>query len=304
MDRVPPARAAHPPADITTGVRYTRPALGYLLVATAAVLWGCWSLFLRPAGLSGAAVALVLFGVMAVPAAFTTRRPLVRDRRSAAALLILGLCDAGNAVLYFEALRRGPIAVAVLTHYLAPLLVALLAPLLLGERRSPRALLAAPVSLAGLALVIYQPGSGFPLITALLGTGSAVFYAANVLASKEAARAYSPIEVTALHAIVSAAVLLLLFRTEAIPAAPPAQLAWVLAGTLLCGLFANTLFVTGLKRVPSAAAGALTYLEPLTAAVVGVAVFLEPIGPWGVLGGVAVLVAGAWVAMQPPAATR
>ena len=59
------------------------------------------------------------------------------------ALALHGLFDAANAALFFGAVQRGPVAVAVLTHYLAPLLIALAAPWLLRERRSTRALLGA-----------------------------------------------------------------------------------------------------------------------------------------------------------------
>lgn len=279
--------------------------MGPLFVAAAALLWGCWSLFLRPAGLSGISVGFVLFAVMALPAVIATRRPLLRDRTAVWALVVLGLCDAGNAVLYFEALRRGPIAVAVLTHYLAPLLVAWFAPRLLGEKRSDRAVIAAPLSLGALAVVLYRPGTEFPLITALLGGGSAVFYAANVICSKVAARAYSAVEVTALHAVISAAALALVFPTQVLPLNDaPQSVLLVAAGTVVCGLLANTLFVTGLHRTSSSIAGALTYLEPLMAATLGMLVFGEPLGPLGVLGAIVVIGAGAWVALErhPPLA--
>src|SRR5687768_7771009 len=137
--------------------------MGYLAVAAAATLWGLWAIFMRPSQVSGAQLSFLLFAVMAAPSVFVTRRPVLRDRRSVWMMGVLGVSDAVNAVLYFEALRRGPIAVAVLTHYLAPMLVALAGPYVLGEARSKRALIAAPIALVGLGFVIYQPGGGFPL---------------------------------------------------------------------------------------------------------------------------------------------
>ncbi|MDQ3262738.1 MAG: DMT family transporter [Myxococcota bacterium] len=274
------------------------PLRGYAALATAATLWGCWALFLRPAQLSGPAVSWLLFLVMALPAPWLARRPLVRDRRSRNALLLLGLCDAANAVLYFEAIRRGPLAVAVLTHYLCPLLVALVAPWFLGEPRSRRALVAAPLALLGLGLVIYQPGMGFPLTTALLGGASAVFYAANVIASKVSAQAYSAVEVTSLHSVIALGVLTVVFRESALPPLESTALGYGIAGTLVCGLFATVLFNLGVRKVPAHAASALTYLEPLTAAIVGAAFFADPFGPAAIVGTLLVLGGGAWVAME------
>jgi drug/metabolite transporter (DMT)-like permease len=269
------------------------------MVAVGATLWGCWSLFLRPAGLSGPQSALLVLSVMALPTPFVLRRESLRDRRATLALAVVGLADAANAALYFAAVQRGPLAVAVLTHYLAPLLIALAAPWVLRERRSSRALLGAPLTLAGLALLLGTPQGGLAdPWTALLGGASALFYMANVLASKEAARAYSPLAITALHAPLSALALLLVFGRSALPPALDANVLLVVAGSALCGIVGNMLFNAGLRRIPTAAAGALTYLEPLTAALLGQVVFGEALGPLGFLGGLVVLVSGAWVASE------
>ncbi|PTL82659.1 EamA family transporter [Vitiosangium sp. GDMCC 1.1324] len=275
------------------------------MVALGATLWGCWSLFLRPAGLSGIQCAFLSMALMALPAPFVLRPQAFRDRRATLALGILGLSDAANCALFFAAVQRGPVAVAVLTHYLAPLLIALAAPWVLRERRSTRALLAAPLTLAGLALLLGTPRGGFSdPWTALLGGGSALFYMANVLASKEASRAYSPLAVSALHAPIAALALLLVFGRGALPPTLDSHVLLAAAGCVLCGLFANMLFLAGLRGIPTTAAGALTYLEPLTAALVGQLVFGEALGPLGVLGGLAVLLTGVWVASEPRAGAQ
>ncbi|MET0406318.1 MAG: EamA family transporter [Cystobacter sp.] len=269
----------------------------FIMVAMGAALWGCWSLFLRPAGFSGPQSAFISLALMALPAPFFFQREALRDRRATVALGVLSLCDAANAALFFAAVQRGPVAVAVLTHYLAPLLIALAAPWVLRERPSPRALIGAPLTLVGLALLLGAPQQGLSdTRTALLGGASALFFAANVLAIKEASRAYSPMAINCLHAPLSALVLLCVFGREALPAAVDSRLLWVAGGALLCGIVGNSIFTVGLRRVPAAAGSALTYLEPLTAALVGWVVFGEALGPMGLVGGVLVLGTGVWVA--------
>jgi len=268
------------------------------MVASAALLWGGWSLVLRPSGLAAPQSSLVVLLVLALPAPFVVRRARLRDRGAALALVVLGLADVGNMVLYFAAIHRGPVAVAVLTHYLAPVLVALAAPWL-GDPRSPRALWAAPFSLLGLGLLVWRPGGEAPGVTAALGAGSAVFYAAVVFAARRAGRSWPPVAVTSLHAVISAATLLLLLGGEALPPPGPGTLR-VAAGALVCGIVASLLFYGGLSRVAAPVAGALTYLEPLSAAVVGALAFGERLG-WSALVGAAVIVAGGvWVALEPP----
>lgn len=274
------------------------------MVAVGTILWGCWPLFLRPAGLTGPQSALLVMAIMSLPIPFVFRREAFRDRRATLALGVLSLCDAANAALYFAALQRGPVTVAVLTHYLAPLLIALAAPWVLRERRSPRALLGAPLTLAGLALILGTPQDGADPWTALLGGGSAFFFMANVLASKEAARSFSPLAINSLHALPSGLLLLLVFGRGALPPALDASLLSVAAGSVLCGILANSVFYSGLRHVPTATAGALTYLEPLTAALLGMLVFGEALGPLGLLGGGVVLLSGAWVASESRAPSQ
>jgi drug/metabolite transporter (DMT)-like permease len=270
------------------------------MVAVGATLWGCWSLFLRPTGLSGPQSAFLALAVISLPAPFVLRREALRDRRATLALAIMGLTDAANCALFFAAVQRGPLPVAVLTHYLAPLFIALAAPFVLRERRSTRALLGAPLTLVGLALLLgTSPGGVTDSRTALLGGASALFYMANVLATKEASRAYSPLAITTLHSPLSALALLLVFGRSALPPAFDSRLLLVAAGALLCSLLGNSLFNAGLRRIPTASASALTYLEPLTAAFLGQLVFGEVLGPVGLLGGLIVLASGAWVASEP-----
>ncbi len=273
------------------------------MVALAATLWGTWPLYTRGEGPGGMVVAFITMAVMSLPAPFVFRRRDFADRGAVVALVLVGLADAGNVALYFSALARGPVVVAVLTHYLAPTLVALFAPRLLNEPRSRRALLASPVVLAGLGMVLGPGGSSNGAVTtALLGAGSAVFYAIVVLASRRAGRTFGPVAVTSLHSVVSALALLAVFRGAALPS--PADWGFVpvlVFAALVNGLVAAALFNLGLRVVGAQVAGVLTYLEPLTAALLGVVVLGEAFGALGGLGLAVVLAAGGWVASEPRA---
>lgn len=272
-------------------------AAGVGMVAAAAVLWGAWPLVLRPSGLPPVQQALVSLLVMSAPFPFVVRRAPFADRGAVMALLVLGLADAGSVVLYFSAIARGPVAVAVLSHYLAPILVTLAAPLVLGERRSRRALAAALASFAGIGLLVWRPGESMALLTAGLGAASAAFYALFIFASHRAGRAFPPAALLALHALVSAAALLLVYGAEAIPSPGPGALR-VASGAVVCAVLATTLFFRGVTRIPAAVTGALTYLEPLTAALIGSFAFGEAIGWAGVAGVGLVLASGVAVATE------
>ena len=279
----------------------TKRATGIALIAVAATLWGTWPLYTRAGGPTGVGIGFLALVMMALPAPFVFRRAAFADRGAVIALLIVGLADAANMVLYFSALERGPIVIAVISHYLAPTLVALAAPSLLGERGSPRALWASPLVLAGLTLALGHGSSaaGWGL-TAGLGAGSALFYAAVVLGSRRAARTFTPIAVMSLHSVISALMLALIFGREVIPVAANQGLSIVLFGCLVNGRFAALLFNLSLQRLEAQLVGLFTYLEPLTAAVLGVLVLGEPFGLASASGLLLVVMAGGWAASAPP----
>ncbi len=278
----------------------TKRATGIALIAVAATLWGTWPLYTRAGGASGVSIGFLALAMMALPAPFVFKRAPFADRGAVLALVLIGLADAANVVLYFSALERGPVVVGVLSHYLAPTLVALGAPWLLKETGSPRALWASPVVLIGLALVLgYGSASEGSLVTAALGGASAIFYAGVVLGSRRATRSFSPIAVMSLHAAISALGLALVFGREVLPSSADGGLAIVLFGCLVNGLFAALLFNLSLQRLEAQLVGLFTYLEPLTAAVIGVVLLGDPFGFASAVGLVLILAAGGWAASAP-----
>lgn len=266
----------------------------------AAALWGTWPLYVRGQAVNGVSLAFLTLATMALPAPFVFRRAALADTGATMALVVVGVADAANVVLYFSALERGPVVVATLTHYLAPLLVAVFAPWLTDEPRARRPLWAAPVVLLGLALVLSHANTSATSTwgrTAVLGAGSALFYAALIIASRRAARAYAPGAIVALHAVLSALGLAIVFGAEVLPV--PGRALWgAVFGAAVNGLLAGLLFNRALVRIGAQLTGVLTYLEPLTAALVGVLFFGEPFGALSLGGTALVLVAGAWVAWE------
>src|SRR5205085_674768 len=113
-------------------------------------------------------------------------------------LALMGTCAAVNQVTYFAALQYTSVARAALSHYLAPVLVALLAPWLLRERFDPRVPVATAAALGGLALLLSEgmanaAGASDDALGVALGLTSAVFYAALFFCAKRIAAPLSPV---------------------------------------------------------------------------------------------------------------
>jgi drug/metabolite transporter (DMT)-like permease len=283
--------------------RINQSIFGTALVAVAAAGWGTWALFLRGHGLPPAWQSVMILLVIAIAwlplAVVESARRAARSRMAWLLLGAAALTDAGNYICYFSALDRGPIALAVLTHYLAPVVVALLAPLLLREALTRRTAWSLAASVCGLALLVLGDGglAGAPARTAALGALSAIFYGLNTLVTKKLLDEFAASELLSYHCFVSA-LLVALFAGRPPPVS--AFLGAPLGGALLLGACGAALFYIGLKAIPAQRAAVLTYLEPLVAALVGWLAFDEPLGPAGLLGGTLIVAGGAAVAVARP----
>ncbi len=268
--------------------------LGTLAVTTAAALWGLWGLVISLAGIAGPRAACVVLFAIGLSALPTLPRRIIRDRTCYWALLATGFGNAANSLLYFEALSRGPQAVAVLSHYLAPVLVALLSPLALGARPTRQTWLALPVSIVGLALILGDGlfRSGDTLTTAMLGGASAIFYGGQIVVQKRFSDRLAPSELLVWHALIGG--FLLLPLALSLPAPSWSSMGILALAGAVFGGFGGSLFLWGLGRIPAAKVGVLTYVEPLVAVLVGLLYFGEAMAPLAPVGAFLILGAG-WV---------
>jgi drug/metabolite transporter (DMT)-like permease len=282
-------------------------ALPYAAVAAAACSWGTWSLILRhvearapmPAALESTIVLAVETAVAGV-AALRDRTPARAGWRPRAWIVWLGIADALNVLLFFAAYKI-TIAVAVLSHYLAPIFVAIASPLLLRERLTRRTTLAVAASFLGLALMLgpVQSGAGASavLLSATLGAGSAVFYASNVIGNKFVIADFTTSETMFWHGLVATPLLALFVPRGAWAAIDPQAATFLAVAAIGPAALAGLAFVWGLRRMPAAHASTLTLLEPLVAVVAGAVVFGEALGVRALAGG-ALILAGALAVMS------
>lgn len=214
-----------------------------------------------------------------------------------------GLSDALNVGLFFAAYQRTSVAIAVLTHYLTPIFVALAAPVFLGERLRPRTLVAVAIAFSGLALLL-EPWSGQlssgDLVGAALGAGSAVFYASNVITNKRLSHVFSGSELLFYHGFVAVPLLLLTVPSGAVAATSKASFAVIALGALGPGVLCGLSFLWGLRRVAASHASVLTLLEPLVAVAAAALLLDQAVGPVPVLGGLLILVGAVLVVTAKP----
>ncbi len=276
-------------------------ASGVLGVLVAACAWGSWSVFLRPTGLPGAVTAPLLFagvGVLSIPWALRDPVSPRWDRTSGLLLAVYTASNATNVVTFFSAMSTTSVAVAVLTHSVAPVLVAVLAPHVDGTR-APRAIPAALTALGGLALVLepWRPEAwrGDVALGASLGLASAVAYAACVFMLGRLVVRIGAARTLSLHSLLAAAIVVP-FAGRGLADVEASDLVPLAGAVLLPGVVAGLAFSHGLRMLGSARTAVIALIEPVVACAIGWALWGEPLGPLAIVGGLMVVGAGAMVA--------
>ena len=193
--------------------RAQRPLLGYAMVLAATCMWGVngtVSKAILDAGLSsprltevrstGAALALGLALLLTQPWRLRVRRG---ELLFLATFGILGL--ALVQWLYFFAIHRLEIGIALLIQYLAPILIALWARFVAKERVRKRIWVALILSFAGLSLVV-ELWRGFSLdaLGTVASLGAAVAFAFYILLAERAVGRRDPVSLLCLGFAVAA----------------------------------------------------------------------------------------------------
>lgn len=297
-----------------------RPALGYAMTFVAASLLavngpvvkallgssGLSTMRLTELRTAGAAVFLVV-----VVAAIAPRRLRVSVREIPFFLLYGGVCFVLVSWLYFVAIDRLPIGIAVPLQFTAPVLVALWAMLVWRRPVRSTVWIALALALAGV-LLVSRVWSGFELdgIGVAAAGGAAVALAAYFLIGERAVTQRDPLSLLALAFVFAAVVWAIAqpwwsFPFEALGGSASlggalAEIslpAWVLVVLMVVPgtIVPFGLELYALRHLPATHVALVAMVEPVAAGVVGWAWLEESIGAVALVG-VAVTLAGTTLA--------
>ena len=275
-----------------------RTVIGLVLIALAAISWGTSGSVMTVLAERAAASPLLvgvarlwIAAIFLLVATAVTARGVVVTTGDRWRCLAMGACMAAYQAAYFTAVTLAGIAVVALVAICsAPLMIAALAPWMLGERLPPRVGGALLLGVLGTALLVAAPAGTLDLSPrflagVLLAFVAGLAYALYVLVAKATLRRSAPLPATALTFTIGA---LLLTPALVWTAAPLTQLAlgwpWLLYLGGVATAAAYAIYTLGLRSVPASVAGVTTLLEPLTATILGVALFGERLGAAGIVG--------------------
>jgi drug/metabolite transporter (DMT)-like permease len=170
----------------------------------------------------------------------------------------------------------------------APIMVALMATFMLGERFSRLAWLGTFVSFAGIGLIALGEGDGLKIDQgALMILGAAFCTASTAIVQKPLFRNHKPLSVSAWNMVIGAVALLPLLPAgveQAMVANTEALVSAIYLG-IVPSFIAYGSYAVALSRLPASRATNFLYLVPPTATVMGFVWLSEVPGVAGMIGG-------------------
>ena len=275
------------------------------------VFWASAFVGIRAAAvdLSPGALALgrLLVASIALGVLVAVRRPALPARRDLPPIVAMGVLWFGVYFLALNAAEREVDAgTAAMLVNVAPILIAILGGLVLGEGFPPRLLVGCVVAFAGVVVISVatsgqQPGGATTLGIALCFV-SAVVYSIAVTIQKPLLGRVSGLMVTWLACCVGTLVCLpfLPQLIAEVGVAQPETLAWVAYLGIFPTAISFSTWAYALGRTSAGRLGSLTYLAPAIAILIGWLVLGEVPPNLSFLGG-AVAIAGVLIARSGPA---
>lgn len=271
-------------------------------ILTAIFLWSSLGVVIRLSGIEVHLLILLSSLLSVVIAGFLfLKKELKRhipSKDRLLPLLILGPLSLINSYSFFYSYKNTTVANAVLTHYTAPIFVALLAPVFLRERLTIRLAMAVIISTAGLWIMLNI--SAKDLINLVLagdkntmgiiaGLISGIAYAFIVITFRIFSQNYHPLVLTFSQNIVIASLLLPFFSLNE-------RVSHGLWAVAIMGVVHSTiapiLYFKGMKTVTANRAAILGYLEPVCAILLGFFFLDEVISLRTFIGGAMILFSG------------
>jgi O-acetylserine/cysteine efflux transporter len=259
----------------------------------AGILWGT-TVPLSKLALAWMAPGWLAFARFALAAAvlMVVSRRRLRAAASPAILVTGGIGYGGSVLLQNVGIQRTSVTHAALLIGATPVLVAIIAAALRHSVARPLAWAGFAMSLVGVGFIATGQGSGSTLYGDGLVLAAQLVSAGFTVSQARLLRGRDPIAVTALQLMAAAIMVLpIAIATEPRmtgPVSPSALLATI--GLVVAGTVGpTTLFAFGQSRVAADVAGAFLNIEPLVGALLGMALFADPLGPIQVAGGAAIV---------------
>lgn len=194
----------------------------------------------------------------------------------------------GAQYSWLYALPLIPLAELFAIEFTAPLWTALMAPMLLGERLTTLRTTAIALGFAG-TLIVVRPGSAGVSVGTLFALFAAIGFSVHYIITKKLMRRDSAFTVifymTLLQTVLATVLIAGNLQRPDLPTA-----AWIFV-IAVCGLTAHFSIARAFSLADAVIVVPMDFMRLPLIALVGVALYAEPLNPWVLAGGALVIVA-------------
>ena len=173
--------------------------------------------------------------------------------------------------LYFLAIARIPIALAVSAYFVGPIIAVVLSVLFLRETLTLRKMLSLGIGFLG-SLVVLRP-SGEIEEGVILAFGAGLFFGLYLIATRQASQHSDPIKTLAFQCV--AGTVLLSPQAALTFQVPQTEVWWLFLGLGLFSAIAHILTILAFRLADASTLAPLVYLELVGSAIIGFLIFRE-----------------------------
>ena len=275
-----------------------------VMLSVSMIIFGTLGLFTRNIGVTSGELALyrAILAALLLAGYFLVTKQKIEFKaikKELVLLLLSGVAMGINWILLFEAYKYTTISAATLSYYFAPVIVTVACPLLFREKLSRKQIVCFILSTVGLVLIIGfdgLSGSGTHVFGILLGLGAAVFYAIVILLNKFIKKVEG-IHRTFLQ-FLAAIITLIPYvaftggtHFEVLDA--KGWISLLIVGLVHTGI-TYCMYFSALKELNGQEVAILSYLDPLVAVIISVAVLGEEMTFLQLIGGILILGCTLW----------
>lgn len=270
-----------------------------LKIISAMVIWGSIGIFVKNIDLPSIETAFlraIIASIFLSVVFFFTKNDFDKliFKKNLKLLIAAGISIGLNWVLLFQAYQYTTISNATLSYYLAPVIVIILSPFILGEKLNLSKIIAVACALVGLFLILLNQGSEnigtYQHIKGIAyGLSAACLYATVILLNKHIKDVSNFI--TTITQIFFAGLVLLPFVVYRSNISFSGQENWgliVFLGIIHTGV-AYLLYFSGLKDIKAQNVAIYSYLDPISAVLFGTIFMHEVLTLWQIVGGILIL---------------
>lgn len=267
----------------------------YLYTSFAFIIWSSWVIPVRYLEVNAYTLSFYLcffssfiWGIYN----FVKKKNLLIKKQELIFLVILSSLFVGNLITYLLSLQLTSSSIAVLTHYTAPVFVAILAPLILKEKITRTILLALTISFFGFLIIFGKSDLSFSFDKgAFFGLLSGLFYGLSVITAKKILKTLDS-EILIFYQNIFSSILLLIFLSKIDLVFYTGLYIKMFFLAFLYSGVASYLYLYGLHRLGGVRTSIIGYFEPLGTIFWGWLIFNENLTVRIIIGGFLILLSG------------